>query len=189
MGGDGITKLILDGLVLVMLAVTVFYAGRLSLHLKTFRDSRKSLEGLLDRLSQNIDHAERAIAGMREVARESGQALHEKIKDAQALTDELQVMQEAGNNLAGRLEKLADRNASHHDFSFEQSAPIRAGEARGFAIRDAEFERDDLEDEAELSGFSDDTMPSSFSSRAEQELFEALQRGGGRKPKGGKGLS
>lgn len=188
MGGEGITKLILDGLVLVMLAVTVFYAGRLSLHLKTFRDSRKSLEGLLDRLSQNIDHAERAIAGMREVARDSGAALHEKIKDAQVLADELQVMQEAGNNLAGRLEKLADRNAMNSDFSFEKSAPIRAGESKGFAIRDTEFERGDLGDEAELSGFSDDAASSNFASRAEQELFEALQRGGGRKPKGGKGL-
>jgi hypothetical protein len=188
MGGDGITKLILDALVLVMLAVTVFYAGRLSLHLKNFRDSRKSLEGLLERLSENIDRADRAIAGMREVARDSGAALHEKIKDAQSLADELQVMQEAGNNLAGRLEKLADRNSLSNDFSFEKSPPIRAGEARGFAIRDTEFERDGLDDDSELTGFSDDAAPENFASRAEQELFEALQRGGGKKSKGFKGL-
>jgi len=36
--------LLLDGLILVFLSVTIFYAARLSLFMKTFRQSREGLQ-------------------------------------------------------------------------------------------------------------------------------------------------
>jgi methyl-accepting chemotaxis protein len=101
---------LIDVSILALLAATVFLAFRLSLSLRTFKESRFEMEGLVNRLSANIDKAERAIQGMQNTARKSGVELDEVISDAKRLRDELKVMSESGNSLASRLENLAMKN-------------------------------------------------------------------------------
>lgn len=174
-----IFSLILNGLILVLLGATIYYAARLSLNLRDFRASRSDLDKLVRDLGTSVTRAEGAIAGLRETAREAGRDLQELVNEARTLSEELQLMGEAGNNLAGRLEKLAERNgrlaAGQAD---ESSEPARA--RSGFAIRDPEFEGADSADDASADG-EDGLAGGGFQSRAEKELFEALQ---GRK-KGG----
>ncbi|MCD8497245.1 MAG: DUF6468 domain-containing protein [Alphaproteobacteria bacterium] len=59
---------------------------------------------------KNIDQANAAILGMKEASRSSGEHLQELIDQARLLTDELNLINQAGDSLAGRLENLAEKN-------------------------------------------------------------------------------
>ena len=63
---DVFIPFILDGLILFALLIAIVFSARLSLYLKTFRDSRRDLEGLVKELSMTIEKAENAIAGLKE---------------------------------------------------------------------------------------------------------------------------
>lgn len=163
--------LMLNGIMLLLLAATIFFSARLSLHLKTFRDSRKDMDKVIRDLADNVRRAEQAIAGLRETARESGRDLQGMINEARALSDELQIMSESGNSLAKRLERVSERKPV--------SAPSVPG--GGFSIRDPEFGQgmDVYEDDGSLMA-EDELIPAgneNLQSRAERELYEALRHG------------
>jgi hypothetical protein len=109
MFGAGVT-LIVDVLIMVLLALTVLFAARLTSGLKRFRESRGELEELIKNLSSVIEHAENSVAALREAAKQSGRDLQARINEAASLADELQIMTESGGNMAGRLEQIAERN-------------------------------------------------------------------------------
>ncbi|NQZ14949.1 MAG: hypothetical protein HRT94_09030 [Alphaproteobacteria bacterium] len=102
--------LILDGVVLVFLAVTIFYASRLTIFLKSFRQSRDTVEKLIRDLSVAVDKAEGALQGMHQSTANAGENLQNIVNDANFLSDELRFINETGDNLAERLEKLVERN-------------------------------------------------------------------------------
>jgi len=183
--------LFMDISILVLLAATVFLAFRLTMSLKNFKESRKDMEGLVNRLTGNIDKAERAIQGMQNAARTAGKELDEIINEAKALSDELKFMSQSGDNLANRLEKLADRNRELVEKIEAGGGVSRATSSRigteelnlkevlgggGFSIKDREFEEidDDAELEAEFAA-QDSHSQGGFQSQAERELYEALQ--------------
>lgn len=197
---------IVDVAVLVLLAMTAYLAFRLNGHLRNFRESRSDMEGLVNRLSANIERAEKAIAGLQVSARNSGADMDKKIKESKFLSDELNFMNEAGNNLATRLEKLAEANrallgqiesagglgpdsvpvpsrpaSNQHmqsDIRVADIAPRRA-ESAGFAIHDRDaMESDDadMDDLNFLLGGSGEEEATALQSQAEREFFQALQR-------------
>lgn len=100
---------VLNGVLLVLLGATIFFAVRLSLLLGSFRNSRGELASLISDLSRAIDQAQIAIAGLRESAREGGRELQDKISEARKLGDELDVMTASGEKLARRLEAAMTR--------------------------------------------------------------------------------
>ncbi len=169
----GAAGLILDGVILVLLVATVFFAARLSLHLNQFRDNRRELETLLRTLSSQIDRAERVLENLKKVAHDSTRELQEQIDDAQSLGDELQIMMDSGGRLAARLEQAASGKAAAVHQQIAEKARRRAGEEtssreqafpKSFTIRDPEFTPDDVAEEEQ-----------SFGSRAEQDLVEAIK--------------
>ena len=188
MSGDTVS-LILDVIIILLLAGTAFLAARLSVHLKNFREGRKSMDKLLADLTAQVDRAQGAIDGMRENARSSGRDLQQVINDAKALSDELQIIIGAADGRAERLAKNIERVQKNvtmfTPFSGSGDEKPQKREEKnisGFSIRDPEF---DLADE---SGEEDDfilsepgTGAEEFGSRAERELFEAMQ---GRKKAG-----
>lgn len=118
-------SLLLDGLILVFLCVTIFYAARLSLFMKSFREGRSDMQRLIRDLSATIDKAEMSVAVMKDNAGEAEGGLREIINQAKFLSDELRFMNETGDSLADRLEKLADRNRELVDL-MESSGGIGA---------------------------------------------------------------
>ncbi len=188
--------LFMDVSILVLLAATVFLAFRLTMSLKNFKESRAEMEGLVNRLTGNIDNAERAIGGMQNAARTAGKELDEIISEAKALSDELKFMSQSGDSLANRLEKLADRNrelvekiesgggfsrSSSPQTSSQMASKIGSEELNlkevlgggGFRIKDREFQ--ELDDDAELEAEFEAQEQGGFQSQAERELYEALQ--------------
>lgn len=190
----------MDVAILILLAGTVFLAFRLNINLRHFRESRFEMEGLVNRLTANIERAEKAIAGMQVSARNSGADLDKKIKESKFLSDELKFMNEAGNTLATRLEKLAERNRelvekieasgglgptpSVIESSIvvkdvprdsAPSKPRKEEASAGFAIQDRDFGRADTDDLDDLD-FELETAGTGLQSQAEREFFEALQK-------------
>jgi hypothetical protein len=102
--------LLLDGIILIFLSATIFYAARLSLFLKSFREGKDGMQLLIRNLSLTVDKAEESIKIMKGYAMETEEELRAVINEAKFLSDELRFMNESGDSLAGRLEKLADRN-------------------------------------------------------------------------------
>lgn len=182
-----IIPFILDGLVLLFLGITVFFASRLSVQLKVFRQTRTDLKGLIGDLSGQITQAEMAITGLREAARESGRDLQEMISQASALKDEMEMIYDSSNRLVDRLEQSPgrksampseadymeseDRQNAHKQQNAPKS-PEKPSGASPFSIRDPEY-LDGEDDDLDTAGGYDEELEA-FQSRAEKELFEAL---------------
>lgn len=178
---SGILSLLLDVIVLAGLGVTIFYCIRLSASLNNFRQYRQEFNVLLQDLSQNIDKAQNAIAKLKDSSFEAGEDLQKVINNSRNLADELQLMNDMGNALANRLERVSEKSrgasAGKADFEDDKSknSTRKAASKPAFFIQDREFE-DDMVDAD--NGFEDDMDDDTgeFQSKAEKELFEALKK-------------
>jgi hypothetical protein len=160
---------------ILMLGVTIFYAVRLSRSIRALRADRKNLEKLVTDLARSVSAAENAIAGMRNSAKDAGQKLQDRVDQARALVAELEIMTESADNLASRLEKSGTRPGRR------ARTPAQAAPAKGFAIRDLEFEMGRGASGEEMDAAADDAeAEDEFRSRAEKELYEALRTRGRR---------
>ena len=192
---SGLLSVLLDVIVLAGLGVTIYYCIRLSKSLNNFRQYRQEFNILLQELSKNIDHAQNAIEKLKDTSFEAGEDLQKVINNSRNLADELQLMNDMGNALANRLERLSEkgrdkvsedskvdfgsaRTPEAKDFKAKKTPPKPAPKSDAkkpaFFIQDREFERGDLDDEDLNDDFEDDN--DEFQSQAERELFEALKK-------------
>lgn len=177
-------SLVMDILITVLLAATIFYAVRLSKHLEVFRSNRSDMERLIRDLSAQITRAQEGITTLDDVAKESSAELRKLVDRATGLSDELQIINESGNKLAERLENMATKNREIADHMSQTSvnltypggkAPVLSAERKietppppaksFFSIRDPDFSKDNKEDEV------DDGL-----SQSEKQLAAALRR-------------
>lgn len=96
-----------DVLVLAALGATIYHALRLSRQFAAMQADRKAFDALIQSLNIAASRAEAAIKSLRDAATESGNALQEKVNRCRGLADELEIMIQAGDNLADRLNKVA----------------------------------------------------------------------------------
>lgn len=101
--------LILNIVVLAALAATLVYAHRLSKQFTDMQADRKAFEQLITSLNLASARAEAATQALKEAATQGGDQLQDKINKARALSDELEIMVQAGDNLAHRLQGLAEQ--------------------------------------------------------------------------------
>lgn len=180
-------SLILDVAVLVGLGFTIYYCIRLSKSLNNFRQYRQEFNTLLQELSRNIGKAQDAIENLKDSSYEAGEDLQKVINSSRNLADELQLMNDMGNALANRLERLSDKGRDQVNDTgrkpLSEKAPSKASKvqekesAPSFFIQDREFDRDEAsyDDESDfMDEDGDDT--GEFQSKAERELYEALQK-------------
>ena len=99
------TALVLDGLVAVLLVVTVGYCVVLHRRLGTLRGAQAELERLLASFSTATEQARHGVAELRAAGDKVGHELQARLDAARALRDELDVITSAGNDLADRLDK------------------------------------------------------------------------------------
>jgi hypothetical protein len=169
---------------------------RLSKALSAFRGQRQEFNKLIVDLSVNIDRAREAIEGLKTASFEAGEDLQKTVNTAKKLTDELSLMNDSGNALAGRLEKLAEKSRSKvapgDAADYGQSsvaAPVPEIKATkkseksmpSFFIKDRDF--DDRNPPVRgatktewTSDPSDKEEELEFLSKAERDLYEALQK-------------
>lgn len=117
-----------DIIILVALAVTMWRATQLSKQFDRMQADRKAFEQLIGALNLSASKAEAAIRGIKDTAIESGNTLQDKVTRARGISDELEIMVQAGDNLAERLQTLAEksRQATGRDVSSEERAATAA---------------------------------------------------------------
>ncbi len=188
---------VLDVLVLIFLGFTMYFALRLSKSLNNFRVDKKEMKALIGTLSKNIELAQNAIEGLKVTSHNSGKELQNLIHESRALFDELQIMNEAGNGLARRLETLAERRQGGTpqdlpDSDYAQEERPNSDRGTSFLIQDRDFEESDDDDFGE-AGFGwndgddrDQNIPEDLQSQAEKELYRALQQNKKKRSAGGR---
>jgi hypothetical protein len=192
--------LILDIVIIVLLGATIFYAIRLSRYLESFRSNRAGMEHLIRELSMQITRAQEGVTSLEEASKESGTELRDLVIKSRELTEELALMNEAGNSLAERLEKLAVRNRTVVDELGSTAAsllypgvkktlppkpspmqPPQDLEVKSglFSIRDPDFAPDlapDFDHDEDISIAPSAADTSGLESQAERDLASALRR-------------
>jgi uncharacterized protein DUF6468 len=93
-----------DGVVSVLLLITICYAMVLSRKLSALRADKAALKALVGQLAEASSSAEAGVAGLRAAAHDIGRTLEKKLQDAQSLRDDLAYMIERGGDTADRLE-------------------------------------------------------------------------------------
>ena len=141
--------LIFDVVILAALGATILYARRLSEQFNRMQADKQAFEQLIAALNLASSRAEGAIKALKDAVLSGGDQLQDKVNKARALSDELEIMIQAGDNLAERLSGAA-----------ENSRPKQQ------SIAPARSRADEVED-------ADDTPKPR--TRAEKELLEALK--------------
>lgn len=151
-----IASFLIDILIVVLLGYAIFVAIKLRQQLEKFKENKDAFLSAINDLDRSIMQADKAIAGMHHNAEEIGTKLQKEIKEAQALFDELHFMNDAGNNLASRLEKLASQANQAKEKGAEPQEKSKSTQKSGIMEREAK-------------------KSAKGSSRAEEELLKALK--------------
>lgn len=101
--------MIFDVVILAALAGTMFYAHKLSKQFNGLQANKQAFEQLIAALNLASSRAEAAIKALKEAVLQGGDQLQDRVNKARALSDELEIMVQAGDNLAERLQGLAER--------------------------------------------------------------------------------
>jgi len=105
-----IIGLFFDILILAALGSTLFYCFRLSRQFNQMQSDKKAFEILIHNMNIASARAEAAIKSIKESAIGGSEALQGRINKSRSLIDELEIMLEAGDSLATRLEVLAKKS-------------------------------------------------------------------------------
>ncbi len=97
-------EIVLETIVAILLIVTVVYCYVLNKRLATLRNSQDEMKQLLNDFAVAMQKAEISVAELRNASLEIGDKLNARVTAARALSDELNVMVNSGEDLANRLE-------------------------------------------------------------------------------------
>lgn len=96
--------LAIDGIVSVLLVITIGYAIVLNRRLKALRRDKAELQALVKTLAEASQSAEAGVQALKQAAEDVGRQLEKKVQDARSLRDDLAYMVDRGGDLADRLE-------------------------------------------------------------------------------------
>src|ERR1700679_3940454 len=98
--------MIIDGLVALLLIVTIGYCMMLNRRLKRLKADEHSLRATISELVTATEIAERAIAGLKLTVQESEAGLGERLRSADRFTADLDRSVAAGQNLLTKLTRI-----------------------------------------------------------------------------------
>ena len=102
-----ILPLTIEGMVAVLLLLTILYCVRLSSQLKRFKADEKALRTTIAELVTATETAERCITGLKATVREADQTLGTRLQTAGRYCADIAQHTEAGTELLGRLVQIA----------------------------------------------------------------------------------
>jgi hypothetical protein len=97
---------ILELVLVVLLAATLFHAVRLERALGVLKRDRATLQELVAGFNASTQAAEQGIARLRSTADGAGRSMARQLESAQRLRDDLTFLADRGERLADRLEQL-----------------------------------------------------------------------------------
>ena len=107
--------IIIDGLVAILLVLTIGYCMMLNRRLKLLKADEQSLRATISELVTATEIAERAIGGLKLTVHECDMGLGERLRKAERVTIEIERSVVAGKELLGRLSQIvtAGRGNDH----------------------------------------------------------------------------
>lgn len=104
--------LVLDIVLLGVLGAAIYRAWILSRQFERAKADRDAFTQLISALNIAAGRAEDAIDGLKAATVDAGDGLQSKVNAARALQAELEIMLQAGDNLAERLQTAAEKSRS-----------------------------------------------------------------------------
>jgi len=145
-----VISLAVDVSIFLALVVAIYYCIKLSRQFDEMKNNQKAFETLIKSMNTASSKAEGAIKNLKLSLVEEGGNLEELINKAKGIENELEIIIQAGDSLADRIEKASSsRGADKNIFT--------------------EFVEDDLD--VKSGSFDDD-----FKTIAERELLEAVRQ-------------
>ncbi len=108
--GSDLVALFLNSVIAILLVATILYVYRLTKSLDEFKKHRRELDSVIANLLSSIDKADSSVQNLKHTTAQESSELERLIGQAKALSDELTIINEASENIAKRLEKLAETN-------------------------------------------------------------------------------
>ena len=109
---DGI-GIIIDGLVAILLVLTIGYCILLNRRLKLLKADEQSLRATISELVTATEIAERAIGGLKLTVHECDMGLGERLRKAERVAIEIERSLTAGKDLLGRLSQIVTAGRSN----------------------------------------------------------------------------
>ncbi len=164
----GALSIALDVIVLVCLGIAVFYVIRLTRSLEAFRETRKEFNAIMRQLSQNIDDARGGVENLKQASETFGGSLQKTINESKKMAGDLEKINKVSQSLVGQLESL-DQGI------FDMVGEEETRDVEAFAIFDRDYPDSEPDQEEEQEPVIASPQPA-FSSQAERDLFDALER-------------
>ncbi len=96
----------IEGLVALLLMLTIGYCAQLNARLKKLRADEKTMKGTIAELITATEGAQRAIAGLKLTVRECDEGLGERLRTAERFSAEIATQIENGGEVLDRLVKI-----------------------------------------------------------------------------------
>lgn len=198
--------MVADGLMAVLLVITIFYCLKLNRRIRVLQDSKSEFSRLIERFDNVTKRAQESIAELQTVSHKVDEKLSGKLDKANFLADDLAFMIEKGNKVANRasssLAGSASTKPSFKDMGSTQgktesaiSASTLAAREKLAAANEKKTRRASIEavmdristskgqssssenSGAQVKGRRTARTHARLRSRAEQELQEAIKSG------------
>ena len=123
-------SLALDLLIAALLCVTIGYSFVLYRRLASLRRSNAEMGRMVRKFSHSIERAQTGMLTMRSTGMEMSSALQERTDAARVVGDDLDVLTNAGNRLADRLDALVSESRAQVQSAGNQSGTVKWGGAK-----------------------------------------------------------
>jgi len=121
--------IVIDGLVAILLVLTIGYCMLLNRRLKLLKADEQSLRGTISELVTATEIAERAIGGLKLTVHECDNGLGERLRKAERVTIEIERTLAAGKDLLGRLSQIVTAGRGN-DHAVAPLKEARRGDAK-----------------------------------------------------------
>lgn len=98
-------ELIVDGVIILMVAILIGFAIKLNFRLKTFRGAQQEMAAMVGQLNDIVAKAQQSIFALKQASGDEEGRLKELVGKARAMADELSLINDTGANLADRIER------------------------------------------------------------------------------------
>ncbi|WP_022727324.1 DUF6468 domain-containing protein [Fodinicurvata sediminis] len=123
-------ELMIDGLLAILLLVTIGYAVVLNRKLNQFRNLREEMQGMVGEFAQATQDAEKGIASLQSRSQTLGSDLEKqvsavegRVSEARSLADDLVFLVEKGTSVADRLENSVSKGLAASPKTSDETPP------------------------------------------------------------------
>jgi len=119
--------LLFDGVISILLLITIIYAVVLNKKLNLIRDGKQDMETLVWNFTEAVKQAEQGLNAVRAAAQEGGEALQTRTEAADRLADDLAFLMKKGDITISKLEEIIKRSRNPLYRSPSQQDPDQRG--------------------------------------------------------------